>query len=149
MLKTSRPLNPSDIAAVCLIEQQVQQHPWSYKLLEQSFGPRSLNLALEDENQQLIGYLFSQVIAGEAELLNISVAQGSQQEGGGHYLMNDWITQLQVSAVERILLEVRQSNHRAIRLYQQFNFAQDSIRSHYYPTANGFEDAILMSRSLD
>jgi ribosomal-protein-alanine N-acetyltransferase len=52
---------------------------------------------------------------------------------------------------ERLLLEVRAGNQRAIALYQQAGFGEDGCRKGYYPAVKGTtgrEDALLMSRPL-
>ena len=46
---------------------------------------------------------------------------------------------------KRIILEVRESNLPAIKLYQKFNFVIINIREKYY----GNENAIIMERSSE
>lgn len=43
--------------------------------------------------------------------------------------------------IEKIFLEVRSSNHKAIKLYEKYNFKQISIRKNYYKDTN--EDALV------
>ena len=47
-----------------------------------------------------------------------------------------------------IFLEVRESNAPARQLYQSVGLLQVRVRKNYYPTLEGREDAILMSRQL-
>jgi ribosomal-protein-alanine N-acetyltransferase len=49
---------------------------------------------------------------------------------------------------ETVFLEVRDSNRRAIRLYQQAGFNEIGLRKGYYPATQGREDAIVMALIL-
>lgn len=143
-----RPLIEADLPVIDSIEQQAQRHPWSYSILQGSFGPLSLNLGLIDEGK-LRGYIFGQYIAGEAEILNITIDQSMQRRGLGRELLSAYIEQVQQLGGERLLLEVRHSNKAARALYQSYGFQLDGHRGHYYPLDNGgFEDALLMSLQL-
>jgi ribosomal-protein-alanine N-acetyltransferase len=52
-------------------------------------------------------------------------------------------------AVQRVFLEVRPSNTRAIALYERSGFNEIGRRPRYYPAANnGREDAIVMAMEL-
>jgi ribosomal-protein-alanine N-acetyltransferase len=51
--------------------------------------------------------------------------------------------------LEGLLLEVRPSNHRAIRLYEQFGFVTIGRRKNYYPARHhSREDALVMRFSF-
>ncbi|CAG9295845.1 ribosomal protein S18-alanine N-acetyltransferase [Celerinatantimonas diazotrophica] len=144
-----KPLLESRVGEILAIEQSVQCHPWSARLFEQSFSSRSVNLAIEDCHGDIAGYLFSQVIVDEAELLNISIAKNHQRHGLASQLLTHWIKYLNDQSVTRCLLEVRQSNEAAIALYQKFGFTLDGIRKGYYPCPHGREDACLMTFLLE
>lgn len=49
----------------------------------------------------------------------------------------------------QVLLEVRESNDAAYRLYRQEGFREIGRRKGYYPAASGREDARVMALSLD
>ncbi|MFM2485637.1 ribosomal protein S18-alanine N-acetyltransferase [Celerinatantimonas yamalensis] len=141
-------LQEHDLSAILAIERQVQLHPWNESLLTQAFHPRALNLAIKDTSEQLAGYLFSEIVVDQAELLNISIAQPAQRQGLGKQLLQAWFKHLYEQAITHVLLEVRVSNHSAITLYQQQGFVVDGLRRNYYPCASGREDAQLMSLKL-
>lgn len=56
-------------------------------------------------------------------------------------------------AVERkakvIFLEVRPSNHVALRLYDSLGFNEIGRRKNYYPSHDGHEDAQVLALQLD
>ena len=47
-----------------------------------------------------------------------------------------------------LMLEVRQSNEAAKYLYEKVGFIESGRRKNYYPTDDGYEDAILMDLAL-
>ena len=58
----------------------------------------------------------------------------------------DHLLEVLASGLACSLLEVRLSNFRAIRLYQERGFVKIGERRDYYKTALGREDALLMCR---
>ena len=56
---------------------------------------------------------------------------------------------VQVVMMVQVLLEVRESNDAAYRLYRQEGFREIGRRKGYYPAASGREDARVMALSLD
>ncbi|MFM2480475.1 ribosomal protein S18-alanine N-acetyltransferase [Celerinatantimonas sp. YJH-8] len=130
------------------IEQQVQQHPWSEKLLRDSFASSSVNIGIWQAHQ-LCGYLLGQLIVDEAEIFNLSVAKAYQRQGLGKQLLEHFSRRIQMQGGCRLLLEVRESNVPALQLYSHYGFHEDARRRGYYPNGpQGREDAILMSYSL-
>lgn len=147
------PLNHSHLPELLNIEQNAHVTPWSEKIVNQSFSPRSHNVGLFKVNGnqfELIGYYFSESIAGEVSLENICVANEYQGRGLSKRLMSDLITHSQSAGAEEVWLEVRASNTAAIALYEAFGFEQQGIRRQYYaiPNSNLKEDALTMKRVL-
>lgn len=133
-----------DIELVFAIESQVHSHPWSKNTISSCFGKNTHNIAAYYK-KQLVAYCFCRMVAGEAELLNISVAQGFQSKGLGRQLMNYLFGCLKEQGAEALWLEVRESNARAQALYVQQGFKLVDKRRGYYPCKQGREDALIMS----
>ncbi|TEW54727.1 ribosomal-protein-alanine N-acetyltransferase [Psychromonas sp. RZ22] len=133
----------SDIPDVINIESVAHTHPWSEKLFLSNFGKRYINHVLIKDNQ-IVGYFVASYVAGEVTLLNIAITPEVQGHGLGQYLLT-YLKQFSVELEQQeIWLEVRASNLPAIKLYQKLDFVEVDIRSAYYPTDNGREDAIIM-----
>nr|WP_284041453.1 ribosomal protein S18-alanine N-acetyltransferase [Halomonas olivaria] len=101
------------------------------------------------EQSALVGYAMITRLPFDAELQAIGVAPQVWGKGVGGRLMSAVIACAQTWESERLLLEVRVSNQRAIRLYRHYGFTEDGRRKGYYPAvqgAAGREDALLMSR---
>lgn len=142
-----RPATQADIPAMFSIEQQATSHPWTQALFESCFGERYFNAVLL-QDEQIRGFYIGQLIAGEASLFDLAVAPVAQGQGFGRLLLEDFIANADHRDAFECWLEVRESNHRAIRLYQQAGFHQTGKRPNYYPTATGQEDAIMMGLPL-
>ena len=77
-----------------------------------------------------------------------TVAPEEQGGGLGRRLMRRLIDLARWHRAERVFLEVRPSNPRAIALYDQLGFNEIGRRPNYYPAKRGREDAIVMAMEL-
>lgn len=118
---------------------------------------QQLDSALAEEQAWVLGYWQDSLLVGyalvaklpfDAELQAVGVLPTCQGQGIGRELLKEVIVVAQHWRSERLLLEVRAGNRRAIALYQQMGFNHDGCRKGYYPAAEGAgrEDALLMSR---
>jgi ribosomal-protein-alanine N-acetyltransferase len=102
------------------------------------------------QESQLTGYALLARLPFDAELQAIGVLPEQRGHGIGGQLLKAVFAVAARWQSERVLLEVRESNAAAIRLYQGAGFQQDGYRRDYYPAAEGAagrESALLMSRS--
>lgn len=90
----------------------------------------------------LIGYVGIMAVGDEADLINIAVLPEYRGRGLAGILMTYVMKEAVKIGLQRITLEVRQSNKAAIQLYGSFNFNQIDMRKGYY--TNPYEDAIIM-----
>lgn len=140
----------SDVAEIFTIEQDVHISPWSEKLITGSFSDTHHNYVVE-RGSEIVGYLFTSLVAGELTLENICVAKKAQGNGIGHALMERLEQIANELVCFEIWLEVRASNLAAIALYEKTGFEQQGIRKNYYsiPNSQQKEDAILMKRPVN
>ncbi|RVU37370.1 ribosomal-protein-alanine N-acetyltransferase [Rheinheimera riviphila] len=144
---TIRSATLADAPAMLAIEQAATSHPWTLKLFESCFGDRYFNFVLEQQNQ-ICGFYIGEFVAGEASLFDICIAPTAQGQGFGRLLLEHFINEADRREAFECWLEVRESNSKAITLYQKAGFHQIGKRPNYYPTATGHEDAILMGLPL-
>lgn len=143
------PLLAPALDRVLHIEARAYDHPWTrahfLDALASGYEARMLLRA-----GTLVGYFVAMQGVGEAHLLNITVAPEFQGQGHARALMaalRQWAVQV---AAQRIWLEVRVSNARAIRLYEGLGYQRVNIRKDYYPGLGlAREDALVMFLSLD
>ena len=99
------------------------------------------------KDKQPVAAIWYQCVAGRAEMVDLRVLASERRQGFGRQLLWASLTALEdVGAVE---LEVRSSNVAARALYQSLGFSESGSRSNYYATADGREDAILMTLTLN
>lgn len=142
-----RPMRQEDVAEVSRIESSAYEFPWTEGIFRDCLraGYGCWVLALDAE---IAGYGVLSVAAGEVHLLNVCVAPRLQGEGHGRRLMKRLIDLARWHRAQRIFLEVRPSNPRAIRLYHDLGFNEIGRRPNYYPARQGREDALVLALEL-
>lgn len=140
-------LSPTALEQAWQIEQLAHAFPWTKSQLAQQLEKKNLNFGIW-ENQILVSFVCTQRIFPEAEILNIATHPKHQGKGIGKKLLDSLMKQLKNEHFERIYLEVRTSNQRAIDLYESLGFNQIGERPNYYPTKKGREDALLYAIEL-
>ena len=145
---TLRTMTPDDLDAVMAIEQSAYSHPWSRGNFRDSLNPLfdAHCLWLEGE---LLGYFLAMHGVEEMHLLNITVAPSRQGQGWGHMMLDALSLLSRSQGAQWLWLEVRQSNARALQVYERYGFKQVSIRKDYYPAGRQQrEHAVVMSLKL-
>lgn len=110
-----RPMKQADIDIVAAIEQRAYEFSWTPGIPRLPGAPAPV-LVLE-ARAGIIGYGVLSCAAGEAHVLNVCVAPEHQGHGHGRRLMRRLIDLARWHMVDRVFLEVRPSNPKAIALY--------------------------------
>lgn len=142
-----RPMRQLDIDAVGDIERRAYPFPWTPGIFRDCLRAGHQCWVL-DAGDRLLGYGVLSTGAGEAHLLNLCIAPENQGRGHGRRLLRRMVDLARWHGAQRIFLEVRPSNPRAIALYQDEGFNEIGQRPNYYPAEKGREDAIVMAREL-
>lgn len=139
-------MKPAHAAQVAQLEKECFSDPWSLQSIASELkNPLSLWLvAVEDET--VIGYVGSQSVLGEADMMNLAVAADHRCKGIGRMLVESLIQRLKREGVYRLTLEVRVSNASAIGLYHKLGFTQLGRRPNYY--LHPKEDALILGKEL-
>jgi len=145
---TLAPMTPDDLDAVMAIEQTAYSHPWSRGNFRDSLNPLFDAQCLW-LNGELLGYFLTMRGFEEMHLLNITVAPAHQGQGWGHMMLDALSLISRQAGAQWLWLEVRQSNRRALQVYERYGFKQISIRKDYYPAGRQQrEHAVVMSLKL-
>jgi [ribosomal protein S18]-alanine N-acetyltransferase len=147
LLLRYRRMAGADLDAVVAIEHAVYTHPWTRGNFSDSLGA-GYHCWIAEFNGAIAGYVVVMVGAGEAHLLNLSVAAPCQGRGLGRELLSFAITLARDCAARMIFLEVRPSNAAARLLYAAAGFTEVATRRGYYPAGFGREDAVVMQLDL-
>ena len=113
--------------------------PWNLEQIEADLKQANTEYFYLYDDQDLIGFLALQDLAGELEITQLAVKKAYQGQGLANQLMG-----FLADRPERLFLEVRVSNKVARALYEKHGFQPVGQRKNYYQ--NPVEDAILMAR---
>ena len=143
-----REISLGDLDGIVQIERAVNPFPWGEEALRDTIASSGHHLMSLREGRA-VGFLLSNFVLDEAQLLLIGVSPDWQGVGVGGQLLKELINRSQDQDQKLIYLEVRSGNERAIRLYRSLGFIDIGVRRDYYPGLVGREDAIVMSLQLD
>jgi len=142
-----RCMTVEDLDSVIAIESEIYPHPWTRGNFGDSVSA-GYHCWIMEQGGAIVGYGVMMIAAGEAHLLNLSIAAESQRRGLGRELLNFLIQLARDYFVRKIYLEVRPSNLAGRRLYAGAGFAEIATRNGYYPAQRGREDAVIMELVL-
>jgi len=143
-------LHNTDVGALLALEARAQSGA-SQALLTEALVDDAACVMGCWQAGELIGYALLARLPFDAELQAIGVLPERRGEGIGGELLGAVLAVAADWQSERVLLEVRESNTSARKLYVGAGFQQDGMRRDYYPAAEGAtgrESALLMSRSI-
>jgi ribosomal-protein-alanine N-acetyltransferase len=108
---------------------------------------RIIRVAEEDAaTGRIQGFLIASCSSQEWEVEIVIVDAALRRRGVGFLLMRDLVDAACADRAEKVLLEVRESNEPARRLYEKIGFTVEGRRKDYY--RNPPEDALLYRLSL-
>ena len=141
------PMNERDLDGVAALEASLQVFPWSRGNFADSLtaGYSVWVLRLGGD---LVGFSVVMSVLDEAHLLNIGVAACYQGQGYGARLLRHAMECARLGGAQKLFLEVRPSNERAVDLYRHFGFRRIGVRKGYYPAVAGREDALIFDKEL-
>lgn len=137
-------MKPEHVAQVAQLEKVCFSDPWSERSIASELNnPLSYWLVALD-GDQLTGYIGSQSVMGESDMMNVAVSPDYRRRGIGQALVNALAADLKAKGNTCLTLEVRASNDPAIALYEKLGFHQAGRRPNYYH--NPKEDALILRK---
>ena len=140
-----------DVDSLVNIDTLVNARPGSearFILACEDNGLATEHILVLTRKGEVQGYLSYTQVLDEATILDVAIHPDEQGQGLGGILLSGSLQQMLDQGLQRCLLEVRESNLAARRLYAKSDFQLDGQRKNYYPAENGRENALLMSRQL-
>ena len=137
-------MNSSHVPAIAELEKRCFNDPWSEASIASEVDNRLSLWFVATENSQVIGYVGSQTVLGETDMMNIAVHSEFRKQGIGTALINHLIKELKLRGSHSLMLEVRASNISAISVYKNLEFIEVGRRKNYY--RNPKEDALILRK---
>lgn len=100
-----------------------------------------------DARRAISGFAMLRLAEDESELLTIAVDPKSRGRGLGRAMLAAAFSDLAMSPVKAMFLEVDETNAPAIALYRGFGFTEIGKRKAYYPKPDGTAATALVMRA--
>ncbi len=134
------------VSQVAELEKLCFSDPWSERSIASELTNSLSYWLVALEGDRVAGYIGSQSVMGESDMMNVAVSPDYRRRGIGEGLVNALADALKERGNGSLTLEVRASNEPAIALYEKLGFAQVGRRPNYY--RNPKEDALILRKEL-
>jgi len=133
-----RQARDNDMEAINALEKACFTDAWSETLISNMFSNSYDKIFVLEEDERVVGYINTRDIGGDVDLMALCVSPECRRKGYAGKLME----RILCEPYNQIILEVRESNEPAIRLYEKYGFEKFARRQGYYTSPD--EDAIIM-----
>ena len=116
---------------------------WSKRQWEKEFYKKEAKIFALFSANKIIGVCSFDVILDEAHINYFLINQKYRRKGLGRYLMKNLISQFKILNLEKVLLEVSESNSGAQEFYNNLGFYTVGKRTKYYKDGS---DAVLKEK---
>ena len=142
------PLLPAHIDQMEQIEIECFSVPWSREALEEELeNPYAHYVVCTDGAGNVLGYIGSRIVLDSADITNVAVRPQYRRRGIARQLVGRMLEQMAEKGVAGVLLEVRESNLPARKLYESFGFISLGQRKNFYQ--NPPEAGVIMEKILE
>ena len=128
----------AELEALCFSD------PWPLAAVESELENELSYWLVAVEQGRVVGYVGSQTVLGEADIMNVAVHPTCRRRGIAAQLLCRLQKDLSGVGVHSLTLEVRASNAPAMGLYQGLGYVQVGRRPGYY--RNPKEDALILRK---
>ncbi len=141
------PMEKAHVEKIAELEKLCFSAPWSENSIASELeNPLSLwFVAMRDD--ELLGYIGSQTVLDEADMMNVAVFPEARRQGVGKMLITTLVEALKEKAVRSLTLEVRASNESAKAMYHKLGFLEVGRRPKYYFDPR--EDALILRKEWE
>jgi ribosomal-protein-alanine N-acetyltransferase len=140
-------MTEAHIGQIAELEKICFNDPWSENSIASELSNRLSCWLVAIEDGKVIGYLGSQTVLGETDMMNIAVHPDYRKNGIASNLIGELISTLMEQGSHSLMLEVRESNEPAKSLYLKLGFEVVGVRKNYY--RNPKENALILRKEWD
>ncbi len=137
-------MDETHVAEVAALEKICFSMPWSEASVRSELTNPLSAWVVAVEDGCVIGYIGSQSVMGEADMMNVAVLPAQRRKGIAEKLVQALVATLARNGVHCLTLEVRASNEPAKALYEKLGFVSVGRRPNYY--RNPREDALILRK---
>ncbi len=131
--------------AVAELENECFGTGWDEKSISKAYKDFKFFVAVCD--RETVGYISINSVLDEGYIGNVAVAPQKRGRGIGKILVERAVAYARDNSLSFLSLEVRESNKRAISLYQKVGFKNEGVRKGFYK--NPKEDGVIMTKRFD
>ena len=140
-------MNESHVASVAAIEKECfGRDAWSEKSVAGELTNALALWLVAVEGECVAGYVGSQTVCNETDMMNVAVTADFRRRGIGEQLVTVLVKELKAIDSHCLTLEVRASNTPAQAMYEKLSFAEIGRRPRYYQ--NPKEDALILRKDF-
>lgn len=136
-------LKESDLDEVSAIENQCFSIPWTRKSFEETIDNDNTIYLVAHIDGKVAGYAGLWQSLDEGEITNVAINPDFRRMGVGYSLMKELEEKGHDRGINAFFLEVRESNTKAIGLYEKLGYKHLGKRKNFYEKPR--EDALIMS----
>ena len=140
-------MTPDAVCLVADLEKLCFSDPWSEKSIASEPENELSCWLVAMEGERLAGYVGSQTVLGETDMMNLAVHPDFRRRGVGETLVLSLAEILKARGSRCLTLEVRESNVPARKLYEKLGFSQIGKRPNYY--RNPRENALILRKEWE
>ena len=140
-------MSEAHVAEIAALERECFSLPWSEASIRSELRNELSLWLVAVEDCRMLGYVGSQTVLGESDMMNLAVRPDCRRRGIGRALVEALCEVLRVEKAVSLTLEVRASNEAAKALYAALGFTSVGCRPRYYSRPT--EDAELFRKELN
>lgn len=143
-----RKMTSVDIDAIVALEHDLFTSPWDEDAYHYEIEKNAFSTILILENDfEIVGYIGMWLLGDQTQITTLGIKKSYQGNGYAKILMAKCEEITKSLGYRNITLEVRVSNHRAIKLYEKCGFKHAAVRKNYYQDTH--EDASMMIKEME
>lgn len=140
-------MTTAHVSQVADLERQCFHDPWSERSIASELNNPLALWLVAVEGDTVVGYVGSQTVPPETDMMNVAVRPDRRREGIAEALVDALVSELKNIGSTSLTLEVRASNQPAINLYEKIGFLGVGRRKNYY--RNPREDALILRKEWE
>ena len=134
------------VSQIAELEKICFSDPWSENSIAHEIENELSLWLVALDGDRVAGYVGSQSVMGESDMMNIAVHPDYRRQGIAEALVLALVSRLKSEGNYQLTLEVRASNIPAQRLYEKLGFTEVGRRRNYYRAPR--EDALILQKKF-